>query len=315
MSFHIRKNIADIKRLFILHWGERRGFMIMIVLLSIMGLVVAYRQWGHTPPPVDMAPYMAEMETWVAGRNAAQARDTMPLSPFQFDPNTIDHAGWVAMGLTDRQAEGIERFKEKGGRFRVKSDVARMYALRPGQYEQLEPYIDLPDSMARYSRDPFKKKWPDRPRDTTSRSTTREPRVPRTISQVEVNTADSAALVALPGIGPSFARGIIKYREMLGGYVAMAQLAEVFVLKDKPDALARMHELLVVDSLAVRKIPINTCTVEELAAHPYARWRIARPLIAYRRQHGPFTTLEAIKGCALVDEGVFAKLAPYLSLE
>ncbi len=317
MASGARQRIAAIKRLFVLHWGERRGFMLLVVLLSVMGGAVAYRQWVYRPPPVDMEPYMAEMAAWVAERAAAQARDSMPLTPFLFDPNTVGVAEWTAMGLTERQAEGIERFKEKGGRFRVKADLARMYSLREGQYAQLEPYIDLPDSLERTRRPPRRQRWPERDdaREGAPGRMARATAAPRAFVPVEVNTADSAALVALPGIGPSFARGILRYRDMLGGYVSMDQLAEVYVLQDKPDALARMHELLVVDTLAVRRLPVNTCTAEELAAHPYARWRIARPLIAYRQQHGPFVRIEDIKGCVVVDEAVFAKLAPYLSLE
>jgi DNA uptake protein ComE-like DNA-binding protein len=132
---------------------------------------------------------------------------------------------------------------------------------------------------------------------------------------LEVNTADTTALIALPGVGPSFARGIVKYRDWLGGYVSLDQLEEVFVLKDKPDAIIRLKELLMLDTLMVRKIPINTCTVEELAAHPYLRWKLAKPLIAYRNQHGPFQKPEDILGCALIDEALFRKLAPYLSVE
>lgn len=132
---------------------------------------------------------------------------------------------------------------------------------------------------------------------------------------VEINTADTSSLIALPGIGPAFARGIVKYRDMLGGFVSLDQLAEVYVLKDKPDALLKLKSLLILDPHAVLRIPINTCTEEELAAHPYARWKVAKPLIAYRSQHGPFTDVTAIRGCAVISEEVFRKLAPYLSVE
>ena len=87
------------------------------------------------------------------------------------------------------------------------------------------------------------------------------------------------------------------------------------MLKDKPDAVARLKELLVVDTLLIRRIPLNTCTVEELAAHPYIRWKLAKPIIAYRQHHGPFAEVAAIKGMQLIDEDLYRKLAPYLSVE
>jgi DNA uptake protein ComE-like DNA-binding protein len=203
----------------------------------------------------------------------------------------------------------------KGGKFRTKKDVAKLYALSPADYERLEPFILLPDSIPkkRY-RSGKPRQWPER---NTAEPVAAKPAWTdrRTLSKVEVNSADSLALVALPGIGPSFAKGILAYRERLGGFVSMEQLAEVYVLKDKPDALVRMKELLVLDTLLVKRIPINSCTVEELAEHPYARWKLAKPLIAYRAQHGPFRTVADIRGCVLIDDEAFRKLAPYLSVE
>ena len=129
------------------------------------------------------------------------------------------------------------------------------------------------------------------------------------------HSPDTTALIALPGIGPAFARGIVKYRDGLGGYRSLDQLAEVYVLRDKPEAVARLKELLVVDTLALRRIPLHTCTAEELAAHPYIRWKLAKPIIAYRHQHGPFNDVAAIRSIHLIDEALYRKLAPYLSVE
>jgi DNA uptake protein ComE-like DNA-binding protein len=203
-----------------------------------------------------------------------------------------------------------------------------MYSLRREQVQRLMPHVLLPDSLPPRDRYPRRDR-PDRTRAAGSawepeagRSTPqwdrsgREPRPTSPVRRaVEVNTADSVMLVQLPGIGPSFARGILKYRDKLGGYRSMDQLAEVYVLKDRPDALERLAELLVIDTLMVRRLPINTCTVEQLAAHPYAGWKVAKPLMAYRQHHGPFKQLSDIRACVAVDEAVFRKLAPYLTVE
>jgi competence protein ComEA len=308
----IREQVMD---LLALHAGERRGTVMLIGVLCLLMGWYAYQQWFRTPDTMDLEPMRAEMEAWLATRDQPEA-PTALAEPFPFDPNSIDRAGWLRLGLSEKQASGIENYKAKGGRFRVKSDLGRMYTLRPEDYERLKPFIQLPDSLERggyadrpkndrFERDSLRQ-WPERSASTF----VREP-----FRKVEVNTADTNMLVALPGIGPSFARGIVKYRESLGGYASLDQLAEVYVLKDKPDAVLKLKELLLLDTLMVRRIPINTCAVEELAAHPYARWRIAKPLIAYRTAHGPFAKVADIKGCALIDEEVFRKLAPYLTVE
>ena len=137
----------------------------------------------------------------------------------------------------------------------------------------------------------------------------------RSIARVELNAADSATLVALPGIGPAFARGIIKYRDRLGGFHSLDQLAEVHVLRDKPEAVARLRTLLTLDTALVRRYDPNTCTAEELGPHPAAGWKVAKALVAYRRQHGPFRAVGDVKGCVLITDSVFRRLSPYLRLQ
>ncbi|MBK8498144.1 MAG: helix-hairpin-helix domain-containing protein [Flavobacteriales bacterium] len=303
----------QVKELLAMHTAERRGTIIMILVLCGLSAWVIYEQWLREPDVADLAAIEKEMQAWMAQQDTSDFA-AVPVEPFPFDPNTIDRRQWKQLGLTDRQIDGLERYKAKGGRFRTKGDLARMYTIESEQYERLKPFILLPDTLQRtsfvqherFQRDTARRTWSER----GERTFVREP-----LRKVEVNTADTTMLVALPGIGPSFARGIVKYRESLGGYHSLDQLAEVFVLQDKPDAVARLKEMLVIDTLMVRRIHINACTVEELAAHPYARWRIAKPLIAYRGTHGPFRHVADVKGCALVTEEVFRKLAPYLSVE
>lgn len=312
-----RKSFKEqVKDLFSVHSGERRGALVFIALIALLFVWVIHAQWFKSSAAVDLSRERVEMERWIAAREAAEAERSRPRALFPFDPNQIERVQWIELGFSERQVDGIERYLAKGGRFRVKGDMARMYSMRPGQYQELEPYILLPDSLPKRASKSYGPRGASGQRFTYPQRN--EPYTPRerpAFSKLEVNTADSVSLVALPGIGPSFAKGILAYRERLGGFISLDQLAEVYVLKDKPDALERMQELLQVDTLMIRKIRINTCTVEELAEHPYVRWRLAKPLLAYRQQHGAFRQLEDIRGCVLIDEDTFRKLAPYLTVE
>lgn len=301
------------KDLLNLHSGERRGILVLMTLLMVLGFWAVYEQWYRVPPERDLAPVKAKLDAWVAQRKT-QRTDTVEVVRFPFNPNSIGREEWRALGLTDKQVDGIERYMDKGGKFRTKKDVGRMYTISPELFAELSPFILLPDSFERKRYEPRERKsYPDRwPRDSTRERTTYARYTPRS---VELNTADTLELTTIRGIGPAFARGIVKYRDGLGGFYTMDQLNEVYLLKDKPDQVEALKEFLILDTLAIRKIPINSCTVEELAAHPYLRWKLAKPLIAYRTQHGPFKKVGDITGCALIDVALLRKLAPYLSVE
>jgi competence protein ComEA len=70
---------------------------------------------------------------------------------------------------------------------------------------------------------------------------------------VELNSADSTALESLPGIGPSFASRILKYRKLLGGYVDVEQLKEVYGMPE--ETYEKIKPLCRVDASKVTKFP------------------------------------------------------------
>jgi competence protein ComEA len=314
-----RRDKESLKDLLAIPRGEAQAWLVMALLLLGACGWIAYGHWRGPLTPVGLEAEVRVLDAWIAERDSLQRADSLGRQPqlFAFDPNGLPIEEWQRLGLSRKQAEAIHRYEEHGGSFRSKADLARMRVIKPQLFVKWEPYILLPDSAPSAYAAGGRREQGDRtawkPDTLVERRDFSWERRSRPV--VELNTSDTAMLVALPGIGPSFARGMIKYRDQLGGYRSLDQLGEVFVLQDKPEAVAQLKTLLVLDTLMVRRIPINTCTVEELAAHPYARWRIAKPLIAYRRQHGPFDEVAGIKACAVLTEDDFRKLAPYLTIE
>jgi competence protein ComEA len=302
-----------LKDLLSMHRDERRGITVLVLLLFILAVIVCYLQWFRPPKVHDMAAMEAQMAAWIT--ELETEHDTVEIKPFPFDPNTIGREEWRALGLTDKQIDGLERYQNKGGHFRTKKDLGRMYSIKPELFARLEPFILLPDSLTRKAYPKKDRAWEKEHAERKGPYPERATHSEWTIRTVELNSADTIGLIAVRGIGPAFARSIVKYREVLGGYVSLDQLAEVYILRDKPDAVLRLKELLTLDPSLVRRIPINTCTADDLAAHPYVRWKLAKTLVAYRTHHGPFATVADIQGCPLVVDSVFRKLAPYLSVE
>ncbi len=312
----------ELKDLLDIHAGERVGIGLLLLLCFVASGWVAYEQ--YIAP--DVVRDKAALEVAFAQLSAVEGSSIDPAQRsdrqsfdekavlFQFDPNKLPLEQWVALGLSERQAASILRYEAKGGQFRTKRDVAKMHVVDPELYARWEPFILLPDSFQRKTYAEHKR-YPEYERrdSTTIRSSERS--VFTAKAKVEINTADTTALVEVRGIGPAFARSIVKYRDRLGGFHSLDQLNEVYILRDKPEAVADLKTRLLLDTLMVRRFPLNSFTAEELGPHPYAGWKVAKALVAYRKQHGGFKNVADIKGCVLVTDSVYRKLAPYLSAE
>lgn len=130
---------------------------------------------------------------------------------------------------------------------------------------------------------------------------------------VELNTADSAALCRVYGIGPVTARAIVEYRRRLGGFVRVEQLAEVRgVLEANYE---KIIEQISCDSFHIQKIDINFAPPERLREHPYLPPRILRKLLSKRQQRkskGGWSTVEELVDDDILTEEEAERLRPYL---
>ncbi len=130
---------------------------------------------------------------------------------------------------------------------------------------------------------------------------------------LELNTADSSQLVMLRGIGPSFAKRIIRYRDRLGGFVASTQLMEVYGMDTSRYIL--LCEQIKLDLTRVRGLNINVLPADSLRKHPYFRWNLSNLIVTYRVKHGPFSQIEDLRKLDLVNDSVYVKIAPYCRVQ
>lgn len=102
----------------------------------------------------------------------------------------------------------------------------------------------------------------------------------RILKSIELNSADSAILVTLPGIGPYYAKKIIQYRDKLGGFADKRQLMDIFGIDE--DRYSLFSEKITVDTNKIQKINLNEVTYEQLSTNPYIGGYLARSIIRFR---------------------------------
>lgn len=135
----------------------------------------------------------------------------------------------------------------------------------------------------------------------------------RKIEPFDINKADTSAFIALPGIGSKLAARIVLFRDKLGGFYDKEQIREVYGLQDS--VFQKISPLLKCDAGNVKKIEINSAEKETLKVHPYIRWSIANAVVAYRAQHGSFTSPDDLSKLENIGEDALKKMMPYISFK
>lgn len=273
---------------------ERRG---LTVLLLILFLQVAVLWYVNSLEPEFPYP---DFEKLIELAKPLEANEKQTLflpaetAITNFDPNLLQASDWIKFGLSERQSQSIANYLAKGGKFRVKSDLKKIYGMRMEIYSRLESHILLPDSLE-------KPKHENTRQDPKSKS-------------LDINQADSVQLEKLRGVGFTLASRIIKYRNKLGGFVSIDQLKEVWGLNDTLYRLIST-QISVQNRFPLRQVDINLDVPETMSQHPYVGKKLAGLIANYRSQHGPFKSIDEIRNLPLLTDEMFRKLAPYLKAD
>lgn len=140
----------------------------------------------------------------------------------------------------------------------------------------------------------------------------REPK--KQLPRFDLNLADTTQLKSIYGIGTVIARRIVTYRQNLGGFVAYNQLYEVWGLDSAVVAKLTDRSVIAPD-FTPNKLAINRCSEQELARHPYLRNKLARTIVNYRLQHGNFVSINDLRKINVIEEKIFLRIEPYITLD
>lgn len=205
------------------------------------------------------------------------------IKPFKFDPNTLSEDGWLEMGFTIKQFQVINNYRGKGGHFKTSKDVKKMYCISDVEFEIIEAFIKI-DKPTKVVINKGSE------RNKSVRKTEYKRNVKSSNEKIfeysitELNSTDSAMLVANLGIKPWLAIRVIKYRNMLGGYYDKAQLLEVYGFSEK--YFQRIDTFIEVDSLQIKRINVNNVSFKQLLKHPYFDYETTKLIFNSKPKQG-----------------------------
>ena len=222
---------------------------------------------------------------------------------FVFDPNTIDAEGWKKLGLNDRLIATILNYRNKGGKFRTAEDIRKIWGLKKEDADRLIPFVQIQSTTDNYNNYTNNYNYSKNKSSSQKKITT----------PIDINIATAEELMQLPGMNHSLPFRIINYREKLGSFVNLQQIKTAYGMTDSIYQL--INPYLKIDLNTIKKININTASEYELSLNPNISRDIAKAIIIYRNQHGNYQKLEDLKKIVFINEEMFQKIVPYLTVD
>ena len=279
------------EKIFLLTGEQWLGLLILGVIIAATLVGMKYLQPADEPTilvedsvKTDFKDYQTKQDSlYKAKWKKTYKRDTIAIQMQVFDPNTVDSMTLLHLGFKPWQAKNMLKYRVRGGKYRKKEDLKKLYGMTDSMYLALTPYIYIKDSIVVDSaridsvRTDSLPKWNSTKKDTI----------------LNLRTADTTELKLIRGIGSYRAKMIVRYREQLGGYAQVEQIMEARGM-DKVIADSILPHFYI-DSVVVNKIPINHIRPEVLQRHPYLNFEQAKAIYEYRRKHIRIKSAEELK--------------------
>ncbi|MBA2613194.1 MAG: helix-hairpin-helix domain-containing protein [Bacteroidetes bacterium] len=214
---------------------------------------------------------------------------------FVFDPNTVSFDQLLQLGFKEKLAKTFLKFREKGFVFKQKKDLQKVFGISDNFYAQLEPYVLIENKSAGEQKN------------TNNISSVSTPVKSKTKIMIELNSADSLMLLEINGVGPTFAKRILKYKSILGGYTNIEQLKEVYGFTD--ELYEKIRPFVSIDAANIKKIDLNKDDFKTINKHPYLSYELTKTICNWRKKT-PITSANIKE--IINDEPVYNKLMPYL---
>jgi DNA uptake protein ComE-like DNA-binding protein len=207
------------KSYFIFSKKEQRGIMVLgIILLGTMLLGILFPR----------------KETSI--NSTAQQRGPL----FYFDPNTMDSITAIRLGIPSRQVITLMRYRNKGGRFYRKEDLAKLYGLKKDLVEKLIPYVVIKNldrnttyrKMVDYDYQKFGNRIGLVKEDGN-----------KNLNEwsIDINLADEKQWAAKTKLSPAIIQNIIRYKNYLGGFTNLNQIKKVYGFTEANYYLLKPH--------------------------------------------------------------------------
>ena len=244
-----------------------------------------------------------------------------------FDPNTVDSLSLISFGISPWKVRNFLHYRAAGKVFRSAEDIGDTYGWTEKDVEMLAPYICVASEYGEKKR--YAGRNAERNFSADGKAEEESGGVKtkngdiftgggkrdggftsskfRTLTRVDANTADSATLCRIPGIGGGISSAIIRYRARLGGFYSVRQLNEISIFS--PELL---EWFTVSDVSALKKLPINQSSFHALNSHPYITYDQARNLLKYIRLYGIVEDEKALIATGIFTDEEIEKLRPYI---
>ena len=227
---------------------------------------------------------------------------------YPFNPNFItDYKGYTLLGMSAEEIDRLHAFRKQNKFANSAEEFQKVTMISDSLLSVISPYFKFPEWTKTENKKPFKAKlYPNRNNENLATNVVRS-------NVLDLNSATAEDLQSISGIGEKLSARIVKYRELLNGFLIDEQLYEVYYL-DREVAEKVLKKYKVLSKPKIEKININKASVAEISKLAYIKYSVAKEIVAYREINGSITSFDELKDIVDFPADKIDRIKLYLAL-
>lgn len=246
---------------------ERKGLLVFFVLVLLFQIVYFYISFKE-----NFTEENPEKSEWLSNQTWIDSLKTIEKPIYQirpFNPNFITDFKGFQLGMSVEEINRLLDFRKTEKFVNSAKEFQQVTGISDSLLSQISPYFKFPE-------------WVTNPKKSSYRKFEQQP---ENIVIKDINIATQEDLIKVRGIGEKLSERILKYKSLLGAFVSMEQLREVYGLSDQ--VIVELNKyFIVLDTSEAKKIKINELSIKELGSFPYFKYPVSKNIVSYRSMSG-----------------------------
>ena len=258
-------------------------------IISLLVLIVLFQAGYFILTSVEPVRTASEEEkAWLALQpqidSLKLAKGNTAYTIYPFNPNFItDHKGYM-LGMSVVEIDRLHKFRAQNKYVNSAAEFQQVTGVSDSLLGVISPYFKFPDWVTQKQKAVASRAESKNTRNGYTAKTAE-------VEKTDINDAVEEDLVKVYGIGPAYAKKILRRRAQLGAFVNMEQMADF--PEFSPEAVDGLNKMFFVGSSPdVTKLNINTGSLNQLTYFAYFNKDIAKAIITRRSMYGKIPDVE-----------------------
>ena len=270
--------MKNIKSLFMFTSDQRKGIFALLLLIIVLQLGYFFIDFSVLPKEDEQKQKWLSLQSEVDSMKVASINKSENI--FLFNPNFITDYKGYKLGMSVAEIDRLLEFRKTNQFVNSAKEFQNVTKVSDSLLNIISPLFKFPDWVNNKKEKKEYEKFPDKAFAKKEK-----------IVLIDINQATKEELIKIYGIGEAISLRILKQKEVLGGFVSMDQMSDVWGLS--PEVIENLNSHFKIMVLPdFKKIDVNNASLKELSQFYYFRYALAKEIVTYRSMNGDFKNIE-----------------------